>query len=114
VPSHRSNAEREAITLAVLRAPIEMSHQAIATQVGLQRETVRKIRYGMINKDVVPHIPRLEPGTLKRTCLDCVHFTRIPLPKHCVGAKIGKCDLGFFESEELTYARGCPAFWPTS
>lgn len=109
---HRSDTEREAITRAILESPIEMSHQAIATQVGLQRETVRKIRYGMINTDVLPGYPRLEPGALARSCTDCIHFTRHAVRRRIEGERVGLCDMGFAESENLTYARGCAAFWP--
>ena len=112
MPSHRSDTEREAITIAVLEAPIELSHKAIGVKVGLHRSTVALIRYGSINADVAPHLPRLEPGALARFCTDCLHFTRHSVRSHHNGEQVGSCDLGFAESEHLTYARGCAAFWP--
>ena len=112
IRTRRSQEEREAITRTILESPIEMSHQAIAVQVGLQRETVRKIRYGMVNADLLPNLPRLDPGILTRSCTDCLHFTRHIVPRKVEGEQVGVCDMGFFESENLTYARGCPAFWP--
>jgi hypothetical protein len=112
MPSHRTTEEREALTLAILESPIEMSHREIGLRVGLQRETVRKIRYGMINNDILPDVPRLEPGALKRTCTECIHFTRHAVRQRVEGERVGKCDMGFAESENLTYARGCAAFWP--
>jgi hypothetical protein len=112
MPSHRSDAEREALTIAVLEEPIEMSHKAIGQKVGLHRSTVALIRYGSINADVATHLPRVEPGALARFCTDCLHFTRNPVRSHSTGEHVGTCDIGFAEAENLTYARGCAAFWP--
>ena len=111
MPSHRSDTEREALTIAILEAPIEMSHKAISEKVGLHRSTVALIRYGSINADVAPHLPRLEPGALARLCTDCVHFTRHVVRSHRQGEHVGECGLGFIEAEDLNYARGCGAFW---
>lgn len=114
MPSHRTVDERTEITRIVLESPIEMSHQKIADKVGLQRETVRQIRYGIINADVAVELPRFAPNALNRRCSQCRFFlpenhrkregaNHIPLPV---------CDLGIDESRLLTYARGCGAFWP--
>jgi hypothetical protein len=111
MPSHRTDAEREALTIAVLEAPIEMSHGALGKRVGLHRDTVRQIRYGIINAAVAVHLPRMEPGTLARLCTDCVHFTRHVVRSHRQGEHVGECDMGFIEAEDLNYARGCGAFW---
>ena len=113
MPSRRTDAEREAITIAVLEAPIEMSHREVGKQVSLHRDTVRQIRYGVINTDIAPHLQRLEPGTFTRCCTGCVHFTRYAVRSRLTGMALGRCDLGFVESTDLTYARGCGAFWPT-
>ena len=111
MPSHRTDAEREALTIAVLEAPIELSHGAVGKRVGLHRDTVRQIRYGIINAAVAVHLPRMEPGTLARLCTDCVHFTRHVVRSHRQGEHVGECGLGFIEAEDLNYARGCGAFW---
>ena len=112
IRTRRSQEEREAMTRAILEAPIEMSHQAIAVKVGLQRETVRKIRYGIVNADLLPELPRLELGALTRSCTDCIHFKRHVIRTRVKGERIGFCQLDFVEGEDLAYARGCAAFWP--
>lgn len=114
MPSKRSDTEREAITIAVLECPIEMSHGEVGKRVGLHRDTVRQVRYGIINATLAPHLPRMEPGTLTRCCTHCVHFTRPAVRSHQPGAQVGTCDMGFSEAENLAYARGCGAFWPAT
>ena len=109
--SHRTLAEREALTIAVLGAPIEMSHAAVGQRVGLHRDTVRQVRYGIINADVATHLPRLEQGTFAQVCTTCVHFTRYPPRSRTQGDRVGECDMGFAEAADLNYARGCGAFW---
>ena len=112
MPSHRTDAERERITAAVLEAPIEMSHAAVGKRVGVHRDTVRQVRYGIINLDVAVHLPRLEPGTFERTCTVCVHFIRYPASQsRTQGDRVGECGMGFVEAEDFIYARGCGAFW---
>ena len=111
MPSHRTDAEREALTIAVLEAPIELSHGAVGKRVGLHRDTVRQVRYGIINRDVAVHLQRLEPGTFGRVCTGCVHFNRYSARARNQGGHVGECGLGFVEAEDLTYARGCGAFW---
>ena len=78
--------------------PLEASHRVVAERVGLQRETIRKIRFGMINADVAPELPRCDKATFQRTCPKCQHW----------GAQ--RCTLGFPEAIEVHYARGCGAF----
>ena len=111
MPSHRTDAEREALTIAVLEAPLEMSHGAVSKRVGLHRDTVRQIRYGKINADVAVHLQRQQPGTFRQLCTGCVHFKRHAEQSHNQGDHVGECSLGFIEAEDLTYARGCAAFW---
>ena len=109
---HRSRDEREALTIAVLEAPLEMSHSAVATQVGVHRDTVRQVRYGIINRDCAVHLQRLEPGTFERICPGCVHFIRYPASQsRTQGDRVGECGMGFVEAEDFNYARGCGAFW---
>ena len=80
--------------------------------VGLHRSTVAMIRYGKINTDVATHLPRIERGCLKRSCVDCLHYTRFPSRSNDEGGRIGVCDMGFPESVDAVYGRVCAAFWP--
>ena len=112
MPSSRSLEERTEITRFVLEAPIEASHQSIAVQLRtISRDTVRQIRYGIINADILPEIPRLEKGCLDRTCSSCVHFNAAGYSMRGKPEYKGVCDLGFAESQDMTCARGCPAYW---
>ena len=112
VRSERTTEERAALTREVLLSPIESTDQAIATRVGLRRETVRKIRYGKVNADVATDLPRLEPGALSRRCNQCKFFLVENYRKRDDDSRKPVCDLGIEESKLIAYARGCGAFWP--
>ena len=98
MPSHRSTAEREALTRKVLAMPIETSHATVSAQCGIQRETVRKIRFGTINADVALDMERYDKDSFKRTCPQCQHWGR------------ERCTLGIPEAQHVLYARGCGAY----
>ena len=114
MPSHRSLVEREQLVRTVLTSPIEMSHEQVAVKAGVQRETVRKIRFGIINTDILADLPRLEKGCLQRVCSKCIHFepvdTLVGIARRRSPERARQCGLGFPEVEDLTFARGCAAF----
>ena len=112
MPSLRATAEREAITRAVLESPASWTLQRVADHVGIHKDTVRRIRYGLMNADVALDLPRLSPETMRRSCTGCTHFTRHENRPHAEGAVIGTCDFEFPESADLAYARECASYWP--
>ena len=113
MPTPRTTAEREAITRAVLEAPASWSLQRVADLVGIHRDTARRIRYGLMNADVVLDLPRLDPKIMRRSCAGCTHFSFNPDRRHVVGDVIGTCDFEFPESSDINYARECNSYWPT-
>jgi hypothetical protein len=107
--------ERIAIVRTILEAPPEASHQDLSDVVHLSRETVRRIRYGLIDADILPDLPRLEADVLTRRCSHCIHY--VPeedreQQRERGGGRIPPCDLGFEESRLFTFARSCGWFWP--
>jgi hypothetical protein len=111
----KTREEREAIALAVLTAPVEIASAALAKQVGLTREMTRQIRLGLRYANVLPHLERLEPDAMVRTCQDCSLFHHQPGRQQSDNGSgsrtYGRCSIGIPEAaESLHYARGCGAF----
>jgi len=107
-------AEREAIALAVLTAPCELPSAVLADRVGLSRQLVRQIRIGDRYAEVLPHLPRIDPQAMQRSCLDCQLF--LARPSRLRGDDgldvrvYGRCSIGIPEAANIHYARGCGAF----
>jgi hypothetical protein len=107
-------AEREAIALAVLTAPCELPSAVLADRVGLSRQLVRQIRIGDRYAEVLPHLPRIEPQAMQRSCLDCQLF--LARPSRLRGddgsdvRSFGSCSIDIPEAVNIHYARGCGAF----
>ena len=110
----KTREEREAIALAVLSAPCETPTAVLAHRVGLSRETVRCIRIGKLYAEVLPHLPRIDPQAMQRSCLDCQLFSSRPSRlRGKDGSGIhshGRCSIGIPEAENIHYGRGCGAF----
>ena len=106
--------KREQLTREVLSAPIELSHQRLGMQLGINRTLVRQIRYGLAYSDVLPGIPRLEPDQRRHRCDQCVHwtaeFTRKRNENQEDIRRHGFCTLGIPEAENMRFGRGCGAF----
>ena len=109
-----TDEKREELTRAVLNAPIELSHQRLGMQLGISRDLVRQIRYGMAYTDVLPDLMRLEPDQPRRRCDQCVHWTAERLRMRNENQedirRLGHCSLGIPEADNLRYGRGCGAF----
>jgi hypothetical protein len=109
-----TDEKREELTREVLSAPIELSHQRLGMQLGINRTLVRQIRYGLAYSDVLPGIPRLEPDQPRRRCDQCVHWTAEFTRKRNENMedirRLGFCTLGIPEAENMRFGRGCGAF----
>jgi hypothetical protein len=110
----KSLAEREAIALAVLTAPCETPTAVLAHRVGLSRETVRCIRIGKLYAELLPHLPRIDPDAMQRSCLDCQLFSSRPSRlRGDDGSDVrsfGSCSIDIPEAANIHFARGCGAF----
>jgi len=110
----KTRKEREAIALTVLTAPCETPSAVLADRVGLSRETVRCIRIGKLYAELFPHLPRIEPDAMQRSCLDCQLFSSRPSRlRGDDGSDVrvyGRCSIGIPEAANIHYARGCGAF----
>ena len=106
--------KREALTRAVLNAPIELSHQKLGLQLDISRDLVRQIRYGTSYADVLPDLLRMEPDQPRRRCDQCVHWVAERVRKRNENQedirRLGHCSLGIPEADNLRYGRGCGAF----
>ena len=106
--------EQEAVCLAVLSAPIETTSADLAEQVGRSREFVRQVRLGLRYRNVLPHLERITPTAMTRTCMDCSLFEHRPHRLQSTngsGSRVyGHCTIGIPEAENIHYARGCGAF----
>ena len=110
-------AEREELTIAVLNAPANQTHRAVGESLGISRETVRRVRYGIMWASIRPDIERLTqtlgtPGRGTR-CDQCVHWKPERIRDRSHGSdmkRLGICTLGIPESISPLYARGCGAF----
>jgi hypothetical protein len=116
-PERFDDARKAELVKAILDAPCEQGHATIADQLDLNRETVRRIRFGYLWKNVLPDMERLETGRggldRIRTCEHCIHWKhgRIESMEHGVRVRrIGLCTLDIPESIHPKFARGCGAF----
>jgi hypothetical protein len=94
----------------ILEYPPSITHAQIAAEVGLGRETVRRVRFGERWADEAPEMLRMEPDQAGRLCHQCVHWdSRDQTKQHM---QLGRCGLGIPEPllEGLAWARGCGAF----
>ena len=110
-------ARKVQLVQTILEEPCEKGHQTIATQLGMHRETVRRIRFGYLWRDVLPEMERLEAGRgglgRIRTCEHCTHWNpgRFDSMQHGVRLRrLGLCTLDIPESQHPKFARGCGAF----
>jgi hypothetical protein len=80
----------------------DVSHRAMAQELGCSRETVRQLRLGLTNADVAPELPRWEQRP-RRTCEDCKLWS-------------GSCSIGLPDPEEegTGFAVDCACFAPVS
>jgi len=100
---------REATVRAVLSQPPHFSLVQISEIIGIDRDTVRRIRLGLIWSDVLPELPRMTAEESSRRCWACVQW----VPPSGTGRehRYGRCHLGIQEATETqTWARGCGAF----
>ena len=99
--SSLTDQQRAAKVLAVLSQSPSLGHCETAALAGVDRDTVRRIRFGLKWDDVLPELPRIDPATWAAHCSDCVHWETD-----------GRCMLGIPEckSEGGNWARGCAAF----
>ena len=83
--------------------PATEPHNVVGAALGLSRQTVRKVRFGLQWPEVLPHLERLEITKQGAYCYRCIHWSRD-------GA--GCCSLGIPEAtiDGQLYARGCGAF----
>lgn len=89
---------KQQIVQAVLSAPPGMSNHVLGRAVGVNRESVRRIRLGMLWADVLPALPRYSPERFTVRCTGCALWD-------------GACGLGIPEAaENPRYARECSAF----
>ena len=97
-----TSQQAEVVRAVLERSPTE-SHQAAAAALGLSRHTVRKIRFGLQWRDVLPELERLEERHSGAYCYRCCHWSE---------KGEGSCTLGFPEAalEGQLAARGCGAF----
>ena len=100
---------REATVGAVLSQPPDFSLVQISEITGIDRDTVRRIRLGLIWSDVLPDMERMTAEKSSRRCWSCVQW----VPPSGTGRehRYGRCHLGIQEATETqTWARGCGAF----
>ena len=89
---------KAAIVRAVLSAPPSQSNHALGQIVGVNRESVRRIRIGILWADVLPDLPRFTPARYAARCTSCSLWD-------------GVCGLGIPEAaENPRYARECSAY----
>ena len=112
-----TDERREEVTRAILDAPPEQANQSLADRLEISRETVRRVRFGLMWVNVLPHLERLNHDLRVRgrglTCELCVHWTAEPIRQRIHGQEIrrnGTCGLGIPESTDNRFARGCGAF----
>ena len=108
-----STEEREEITRAVLDTPVEVAARAIGEKLSLKRETVRRIRVGLMWADVLPEIPRITTEQMALRCDQCLHWIEQPYRERDEDSDIrrtGRCSLGIPEACSVLFARGCGAF----
>lgn len=92
--------QHEAVVRAILSRSPDVPHMVVAADLGIHRDTVRKVRYGLQWSNVLPDLERLDPDQAGARCWACVQWTG------------DRCGLGIPEcaTEGHTWARGCGAF----
>jgi hypothetical protein len=104
---------REATVRAVLSQPPDLSLAEISELTGINRDTVRRIRLGLIWSDVLPELERMTAEESSRRCSGCVQW--VPPSGKGREHRYGRCHLGIEEATETqTWARGCGAFMRAS
>ena len=101
--------ERKARVRAILAYPATVSTRTIVEATGHARETVRRVRFGLKDADVLPDLPRLVPGIGNAFCHQCVQWESSNDPNR---NRSGRCMLGIPEAilEGRRWARSCGAF----
>jgi transcriptional regulator with XRE-family HTH domain len=100
---------REATVRTVLSQPPDLSFAQISELTGIHRDTVRRIRLGLIYADVLPEIARMTLEESRRQCSGCVQWDGPVGPGG--SDRYGSCKLGIPEATETqTWARGCGAY----
>jgi len=102
--------EREARVRQILAFPATTPNQAVADATGYARETVRRVRFGLIDADVLPELPRLVIGQGNALCHQCVQWNGGMGSSR--NNRRGRCALGIPECslEGTLWARSCGAF----
>jgi hypothetical protein len=109
----RTPEQRDEITRLVLTASVDEDNGDLAKRLGVSRETVRMIRSSQMYANCCPDLPRLEPGTMRRSCTHCLHFIRERIRSSETIKRVGRCGLGLPEAMIATkFARGCGAYAP--
>lgn len=105
---------REALARSVLTASPDVPHVALARQLGMAPESVRRVRIGLLWATVAPELPRLEADRVVRTCLSCRLFNRRSYRLKVNGQDrllYGRCSLGYPEAaDNHNWARSCEAY----
>lgn len=102
--------QREALVRAVLEASPDLPHATLARQLDMARESVRRVRIGLLWANVAPDLERLDPGRVTRSCQTCRLFDH---HKRKAGGswRYGRCSLGYPEADENHHwARSCEAY----
>jgi hypothetical protein len=105
--------EREEIIRFILDSPIELSSNNIGAEVGMNRETIRRIRVGILWPEILPQKPRVTSEQMKLRCNQCLHYVEVQKREIVDGVDFrhkGRCTLGIPEASEIIFARGCGAF----
>ena len=100
---------REATVRQVLNQPPNLSLAEISKLTGIDPDTVRRIRLGIIYADVLPELDRMTAEESSRRCWDCVQW--VAPSGSGREHRYGRCHLGIQEATETqTWARGCGAY----
>ena len=100
---------RESTVRQVLTQPPNLSLAEISKLTGIDRDTVRRIRLGLIWSDVLQDLPRMTAEESSRRCWACVQW--VAPSGSGREHRYGRCHLGIQEATETqTWARGCGAF----
>lgn len=111
---------QEEIVERVLNAPAEVSAAELGRQLGLSRESIRRVRLGTLYGGVLPHLPRHGNYVASRRCWQCQIAVRqqqgnqrMRMPRRDdVELDLPWCSLSIPESVNAAFARECPLFEP--
>lgn len=94
----------------VLEAPFSLTNAELSRRLGWTRESVRRIRVGILHPNILPDLPRQERERTQK-CWQCALANR---NRRFNGGYHGEfhlwCSLGYPESVDPIYAVECPAF----